>query len=87
MNIRIITSAVLGTVLSFALPAASYAEDNVIRDGGTVIYTDGFKVVSSSSAGQQMTADISEGAGSPSLLGTLSSPKTPDEAISSGMNL
>ena len=41
MNIRIITSAVLGTVLSFALPAASYAEDNVIRDGGTVIYTDG----------------------------------------------
>ena len=51
MNIRIITSAVLGTVLSFALPAASYAEDNVIRDGGTVIYTDGFKVVSSSSAG------------------------------------
>ena len=71
LNIRIITSAVLGTVLSFALPAASYAEDNVIRDGGTVIYTDGFKVVSSSSAGQQMTADISEGAGSPSLLGTL----------------
>ena len=77
MNNRIIFSAVLVIFFSFTLLSASHAEDSVIRNGGTVIYTDGFKVVSQSTATNRITADASGDPQSefPSLLGTLGKKK------------